>query len=129
MVLGVTLYALAKYVVDVDMHFLNVLGTLFVVNLIVMNIIGLIWPRKDDYVAVYTRDVDITPWKHAKLVGGSVVITTLAIYLFFAQFAPPDVREYAVPVLRNVFIGMIIVGAILFAVKKVTGNGGVSQSD
>jgi len=114
---GVTSYTLSQYVFKVDMHFLNVHGVLFVLNITIMILIGKLWPMKQPYVQVYSRDVDITPWRYAKLTGLAVVLTTLAIYLFFAQFAPASIIESTTTTLRVVFLSVILV-LVFLAVKK-----------
>lgn len=40
--------------------------------------------REQPYQQQYSNDVDITPWKHAKLVGGLLVVFALSLYIFFA---------------------------------------------
>ncbi len=114
LVLGVSLYALAKYVVNVDMHFLNVLGAIFLLNLVVMNVIGKLWPMKEPYHQKHSGDVDITEWKRAKPVGFMVIAATLAIYAFFAQFAPEATVVEAKVVLRNVVITLALGGIPIF---------------
>ena len=65
------------------LHFLDVMAILFVLNVVIMLIIGKIMPRKEDYVQVYTKQVDITPWKFAKPVGIGVIIVVAGIYAYF----------------------------------------------
>jgi len=110
LLLGVTLYTLSQYVFDVNMHFLNVHGVLFVMNVIVMVLIGMWWPLEEPYVQQYSRDVDITPWRFARVTGVVVAVATIAIYLYFGQFAPAEVMEYAKSVI-SVVVVVLLVGA------------------
>lgn len=66
------------------LHFLDIMAILFLLNVVIMLIIGKIKPRKEAYVQEYTKQVDITPWKHTKLAGISICIIVIAVYYYFA---------------------------------------------
>ena len=66
-------------------HFLHVMAILFVLNIIIMLIIGKLKPREAAYEQVYTKQVDITPWKYLKVTGIAVCVIVLSIYIYFAQ--------------------------------------------
>ncbi|MEY8870398.1 solute:sodium symporter family transporter [Meridianimaribacter flavus] len=66
-------------------HFLHIMAILFVANIIIMLVIGYFFPRKEAYVQEYTEQVDITPWKHVKLVGGLITLIVIAIYVYFSK--------------------------------------------
>ena len=65
-------------------HFLHVMAILFVLNVLIMLLIGKYKPRSEAYVQVYTKQVDITPWKHLNSVGITICIIVLGIYIYFA---------------------------------------------
>jgi len=65
-------------------HFLHVQAFLFVINVIVMLIIGAKYPREVPYEQEYTKEVDISPWKHVKLVGGLICVLVVGIYIYFS---------------------------------------------
>jgi len=65
-------------------HFLHIMAILFVLNVIMMLIIGMIRPRATDYEQEYTEQVDISPWKLVYPVGGLVVAIVIGIYIYFA---------------------------------------------
>ena len=65
-------------------HFLHVMAILFVLNVILMLVIGMIRPRATDYVQEYTKQVDISPWKLVYPVGGLVLAIVIGIYIYFA---------------------------------------------
>lgn len=82
-------YLLLKYfVVDAEVmpHYLHVMAIIFVFNIILMFIISKIKPRETAYVPEYTKQVEITPWKYVKPVGGAIVVLVVAIYIYFAQY-------------------------------------------
>ncbi len=64
-------------------HFLHVMGILFVVNIIIMLVIGMIKPKTDIYVPETTEVIDTTPWKYAYIVGGLITLLVLSTYLIF----------------------------------------------
>ena len=74
--------ALAK--ADAYPHYLDVMAILFVLNIVIMLIIGKLYPRKEAFVQEYTKQVDITPWKHVYLVGGIITLLVVSIYIYFA---------------------------------------------
>jgi len=64
-------------------HFLHVMGILFVVNTIIMLVVGAIKPKTDVYVPKITEAIDTTPWKYAWLAGLLITILVLSTYLIF----------------------------------------------
>jgi len=65
-------------------HFLDIMAILFVLNVVIMLIIGKIYPTKEPYEQQYTQQVDITPWKHVKLAGLLITLLVVAVYIYFA---------------------------------------------
>ncbi|MCG8327679.1 MAG: solute:sodium symporter family transporter [Chitinophagales bacterium] len=65
-------------------HFLHVMAILFVLNVIIMLIIGKFAPRKEAYELQYSKAVDIIPWKYALRAGIAIVVTVIFIYIYFA---------------------------------------------
>jgi len=85
---GVILYTVSQFVLapnygDDYPHFLHVMAILFVFNVLLMLLIGKLYPRDTDYVQEYTQQVDITQWKYAKAVGLLVVIIVVSTYIYF----------------------------------------------
>ncbi len=65
-------------------HFLDIMAILFVLNVIIMLVIGKIRPREEDYVQEYTKEVDITPWKYTKQIGIAICAIVIWVYYYFA---------------------------------------------
>ena len=85
---GVILYTVSQFVLAPNYgtdypHFLHVMAILFVFNVLLMLLIGKLYPRDTDYVQEYTKQVDITQWKYAKPVGLLVVIIVVSTYIYF----------------------------------------------
>lgn len=64
-------------------HFLHIMGILFVINIIVMLIIGAVKPKTDEYVPHVTDVIDTTPWKYATIAGILITVLVLSTYLIF----------------------------------------------
>ncbi len=65
-------------------HFLDIMAILFVLNVIIMLIIGRLYPRKEAYIQEYTKQVDITPWKYVKQAGIVICMIVIGVYVYFA---------------------------------------------
>ena len=92
LVSGVVLYTISQFVIKpavieaggVYPHFLHVMAILFVLNIVIMLIVGKIMPRESDFELEYTEQVDITPWKLLKPVGIIVIVVVVSTYLWFS---------------------------------------------
>ena len=88
---GVVLYTISQFIIKPSViaaggtypHFLHVMAILFVLNIIIMLMIGKLRPRDEDFVQEYTEQVDITPWKLLKPVGLVITIIVIATYVYF----------------------------------------------
>ena len=65
-------------------HYLDIMAILFVLNVVIMLVIGKIKPNKETFVIEYTNQVDITPWKHVKLVSVAIVVLVIGVYIYFS---------------------------------------------
>lgn len=88
---GSVLYIISQFIVKPYIvgeenypHFLHVMAILFVLNVLIMLLIGKYKPRAEAYVQEYTKQVDIKPWKHLNSVGITICIIVLGIYIYFA---------------------------------------------
>jgi SSS family solute:Na+ symporter len=64
-------------------HFLHVMGILFVLNIIVMLLIGKLYPNESAYEALSTEQIDTTPWKYAIISAIIITAMVLSTYLIF----------------------------------------------
>ncbi|WP_299628028.1 solute:sodium symporter family transporter [uncultured Tenacibaculum sp.] len=65
-------------------HFLHIMAILFVLNTIIMLLIGKLKPKAVPYEQKESKQVDIVPWKHTKLVGVFICIIVILIYFYFS---------------------------------------------
>jgi len=83
---GVTDPAALKLVeADAYPHYLHVMAILFLSNVIIMLIIGYFKPRATPFELEYTKQVDIVPYKHIKIVGIAICTIVVSIYIYFAK--------------------------------------------
>lgn len=66
-------------------HFLHLMGTIFVLAVIIMYAISAVKPRATDYSQEYTEQVDITPWRYLKPVGYGICAIVVLIYIYFSN--------------------------------------------
>ena len=90
-ILGAVLYIISQFVLkpyvfgkDNYPHFLHVMALLFIVNIVIMLLIGKFSPRKTMYEQKFTQEVDITPWQYAKMLGIVVIVTVITTFIFFS---------------------------------------------
>ena len=65
------------------LHYLDVMAILFVLNVLIMLLIGKFYPGKEAYTIEYTKQVDIQPWAYTKPIGALIVLLVAAIYVYF----------------------------------------------
>ncbi len=90
-VLGAVLYSISQFILKPHVfgeenypHFLHVMAGLFVMNVVIMLVIGMFKPRSEAFDLPYTEQVDITPYKYVKPVGLGIVIVVILSYLYFS---------------------------------------------
>jgi len=89
-ILGSALYIISQYILKPYVfgeahypHFLHVMAILFVVNVIIMLLIGKFTPRKEAFEQKYTNEVDIT-WRYTKLAAVVIFIMVVGVYYYFS---------------------------------------------
>ena len=87
---GVVLYSISQFILkpfvfgnDNYPHFLHVMAILFVLNILIMLLISNYKPKQKAFMLPYSKQVDITPWKHVNTIGIGICILVLAIYIYF----------------------------------------------
>lgn len=66
-------------------HYLHIMAILFILNTVIMLVIGRIYPRKEPFELEYTKQVDIKPYRYVHQVGAAVCIIVIGIYIYFAK--------------------------------------------
>jgi len=70
---------------DNEVHFLHFLAIVFVLTALLMLVISRFKPAKVTYVQEYSHDVDITPWKHVRLIAFILSLAAVLFYVLMAQ--------------------------------------------
>ncbi|MFG6149708.1 solute:sodium symporter family transporter [Halobacillus sp. B23F22_1] len=86
--LFITVYAITQLFWDTGIHFLHILGVLFVVCTGLMVVIGKFWPRDTAFVLEEKAKVDMKPWKLVYPVG---IAATMAMILIYVLFSPAGI--------------------------------------
>lgn len=88
---GVILYSISQFVLkphvvgdDNYPHFLHVMAILFVLNVIIMLLIGRWRPRLTAYELLHTKEVDIQPYRYAVPVGIGISLIVIWTYFYFS---------------------------------------------
>ena len=68
-----------------EIHFLHFLGLVFVVVVAFMLAASRFRPAQSRHQELAAARVDMTPWRHAKAMGGFVCFATIACYVLLAQ--------------------------------------------
>ncbi|WP_173918166.1 solute:sodium symporter family transporter [Halobacillus sp. Marseille-Q1614] len=76
----ISTYATTQLVWDTGLHFLHILGILFVICSTLMLIIGKLYPRNEDFYLEEKSKVDMQPWKLVYPVGIAATVAMVIIY-------------------------------------------------
>lgn len=82
---GLAFYILLDYGLKVDLHFVHIWGIEFVLNVAVMHLVSLYYPRKNPFVIKDVGIVDMQQWKYAKGLSVFLVVITLLIYILLGN--------------------------------------------
>ena len=85
LILHVILYSISKFVPALqNVHYLYVLAVLFVVNVVVMLLIGKYRPRETEYIIEDAGAVDLTPWKYRKQAAAIGICVMVLVYVLYS---------------------------------------------
>ncbi|GAB2045392.1 solute:sodium symporter family transporter [Agathobaculum sp. TL06] len=79
----VVMYALLMYIVKVPIHSNYTIGIMFWIDVLVMFLI-MKWKPRENFQVEEDNVVDITPWKHAKLMAFILCCCVAAYYIVFS---------------------------------------------
>lgn len=92
LVAGFTIIAVGYFVppfktIVESLHEFHFLGIVFAWLVVLMLVIGEIWPRETEFVQKDVGAVDMTPWRWAMPAGCVLIVIVFAIYITFADFS------------------------------------------
>jgi SSS family solute:Na+ symporter len=70
-----------------QMHEYHFLGLVFLYLIVTMLMIGETHPRETEFIQQDVKAVDMTPWRHAKLISGIIFAVIILIFVLFADFS------------------------------------------
>src|SRR5690606_32384866 len=85
MVTGLSFYLLTSFIIEIDLHFIHIWGIEFVLNLLVMYLVSLKYPRAYREEAPRKAQLDMTPWKYAKPMSLALCVITILIYILLGR--------------------------------------------
>lgn len=106
-VVHVFLYGLSKFVLG-DLNFLYVLSVLFPLNVLVMLVIGRLWPRDTPYELYKSNKVDLEPWKYAKPFSALIIVIMIGVYALFSPVGIAESTQNDSPMSWVYFAGSIL---------------------
>ncbi|XOV93607.1 MAG: solute:sodium symporter family transporter [Bacteroidota bacterium] len=81
LIFGLLFYIVTYFILEINLHFVHIMGLEFVLNLLVMYLVSLKYPVATRFVIEDSGKVDIHPWKYANLLGLILIGVTLIIYI------------------------------------------------
>lgn len=85
LVVGLSFYILTTFIFDVNLHFVHIWGIEFLLNLAVMFAVSWFYPRTNHLEFKEMKILDLTHWKYAKLLGATLVLVTIGIYIWLGS--------------------------------------------
>lgn len=85
LIFGLLFYIFMNFIFQVDLHYVHIWGIEFVLNIIVMLLVSIPFPNKNNFKITDVGAVNIEQWKYAKGLSVFLVIATLAVYVFLGR--------------------------------------------
>lgn len=85
LVFGLSFYILLFYILKVEIHFIHIWGLEFVLNVIVMHLVSMSYPRNNTFKITDIGVVEMMQWKYAKGLSWVLVIVTILIYVLLGN--------------------------------------------
>ncbi len=82
---GLAFYISMTFILQVDLHFVHVWGTEFVLNVATMLIVSHFLPVQPGFEPTQPGIVSLVEWKYARSLGVVLVVLTIGIYLWLGQ--------------------------------------------
>ncbi|MDW3194928.1 MAG: solute:sodium symporter family transporter [Cytophagales bacterium] len=89
-VFHVIAYALLRFVIEVDIHFVHVYAILFAIEFALMLLIGYWKPNQKVWTLAKNDEVDMTPWKYAYAASIWLIAAIVILYLTFSKIGLVD---------------------------------------
>jgi SSS family solute:Na+ symporter len=85
LITGFLFYIFTSFVIDINIHFIHIWGIEFIMNLIVMYLVSIKYPRKNEIEIPQKAHLDMTPWRYAKPLSAVLCGITILIYYLLGR--------------------------------------------
>lgn len=109
-----TIYGVTQFVYKINIHFLHLLGILFVLCVAIMIIIGKLFPMKTEYKQTIKNDISFEAWKYANSFSGVTVVFLVYFYVLFSHYGIIGIPK------EEIFSKFIYITLIFTAISLVT---------
>lgn len=82
---GLAFYIIMDHVLQVELHFVHIWGIEFVLNVAVMHLVSMFYPRTNPFVIKDVGILEMEQWKYAKGLSMFLVAITLVIYILLGN--------------------------------------------
>jgi SSS family solute:Na+ symporter len=80
----VSSYTILQFFCNIGIHYLHLLGILFVVTTAIMLLIGKMYPRETPFILIDKHQIDIHPWKNRYAYYAVLLLLMVFIYVLFS---------------------------------------------
>ena len=110
----VTAYALLRFAFEdqVTLHFIHQYAVLFVIEVGIMLACGAIKPRAETWRFIRNEQVDMTEWRYAKPLAGTLLSCVVATYLLFSPLGVASaggVSAWFAPLMALIVVGNVVI--------------------
>lgn len=85
LIFGLLFYTILYFLMEVEMHYVHIWGIEFVLNVIIMHLVSMRYPRKNPFKITDIGVVDMVQWKYAKALSIFLVVVTVIIYILLGS--------------------------------------------
>lgn len=108
-------YTLLKFILDVELNFIHIYAVLFVCEVSIMLLFGVIEPRKSGAYFKVQPKVDLTPWKYAWAASSTMFACIVLLYLLFSPVGLVNGFDHQF----WIYAAMVVVVNLVFSVWSV----------
>ncbi len=80
---GLVFYVVVNFIMEAPLHFVHIWGIEFVLNLLIMHLVSIRYPRTSVFEIEDKGFVDMLPWKYTTLASIILTVVTILIYIVF----------------------------------------------
>lgn len=85
LVFGVLFYIVMNWILQLDLHFVHLMGIDFVAMIIIMHLVSIVYPRENNFKITDVGAVVMDEWKYAKALGVFLFVATILIYILLGN--------------------------------------------